>query len=89
MKTKLNALFQQSMQDGKSDKMAQGFAALLGPMFMDRIIEGTVHRSNYFLFSTTDITVEKQTKTVGIGILGNVFLSSTIDETIRKNLLAK
>ncbi|ARK09024.1 DUF4359 domain-containing protein [Fibrella sp. ES10-3-2-2] len=87
MKTKLNALLMQSMKKEKADQMAQGFAALLGPVFMDRLVEASVHRNNYFLFSTTDITLDKQTKTVGLGILGSVFLSSKIDETINKNLM--
>ena len=57
---------------------------MLGKSMINMIIDNAVTSSNYILFSTTEVTWEGNTKTVGIGILGNVFLSPEIDKALKK-----
>ena len=73
-----NAATNQFSQAGKSMGM------ILAKSMINMVIDNAVSSSNYILFSTTNVTWEGNTKTVGIGILWNVFLSSKIDEAIKK-----
>jgi len=73
-----NTATNQFSQAGKSMGM------ILAKSMINMIIDNSISSSNYLLFSTTNVTWEGQTKIVGIGILGNVFLSSKIDDAIKK-----
>jgi len=42
---------------------------------------------NYVLFSTTKITWEGETRIIGIGAFGNVFITKELDESLNKGLL--
>jgi hypothetical protein len=55
-------------------------------IFIDNMVDKTVTRDNWFLFSTTKITIDGDEKTIGFGILGYVYLSSKIDEALNEGL---
>lgn len=90
VKLKMNESYDHEMskEDNLSnDQFSQAgksMGIILGKSMINMIIDNAVTSSNYILFSTTDVTWEGKTKTVGIGVLGNVFLSSEIDKALKK-----
>lgn len=46
----------------------------LGLMMIQSALNTMVHRSNYVIFSLTDVSYQGETRTVGVGILGKVYL---------------
>jgi hypothetical protein len=62
------------------------FAFLVGNAaiaeFVDDIVRENVNRKNYLLFSLTSIEYKGDSKVVGVGVLGNVIISSQFDNTI-------
>ncbi|WP_264537296.1 DUF4359 domain-containing protein [Flavobacterium sp. N1736] len=73
-----NTATNQFSQAGKSMGM------ILAKSMINMVIDNAISSSNYILFSTTNVTWEGKTKIIGIGILGNVFLTSQIDDAIKK-----
>jgi len=88
VKVKLNEFYEKEMaNDNTSDQFSQAgnsMGMILAKSMINMVIDNSVSSSNYILFSTTNVTWEGKTKTVGFGILGNVFLSSKIDDAIKK-----
>jgi hypothetical protein len=88
VKVKLNEFYEKEMaNDNTSDQFSQAgnsMGMILAKSMINMVIDNSVSSSNYILFSTTNVTCEGKTKTVGLGILGNVFLSSKIDDAIKK-----
>jgi hypothetical protein len=90
VKLKMNEFYDQEMakeENSSNDQYSQAgksMGIILGRSLINTIIDNAVSSSNYILFSTTEVTWEGKTKTVGIGILGNVFLSSEIDKALKK-----
>ena len=56
----------------------------LASSMVNMMVENMISSSNYILFSTTNVTIEGKKKTIGIGFLGNVFLSRKIDEALKQ-----
>lgn len=46
----------------------------LGLMMVQGMINNMVYRDNYILFSTTKLTFQGETKTIGYGVLGKVYI---------------
>lgn len=84
VKTKLNEVFQKKMK-GQDSKFGVAFGSLMASSIINALVDNKVNRSNYFVFSTTTIATEKNTKTIGFGLFGNVFLSSKIDEALNND----
>ena len=86
VKTKFSVLMQERMKEqatSKESSFGAGLGALLGGFFIDKLIDTGVTRANYVLFSTTSFTFGKDAKTIGFGVLGNVFLSSKVDDALK------
>ncbi len=92
IKNKLISYMQKSMKenltetDNKWEQAGQALGIMLGGIIVDRVIENLVSTDNYVLFSTTKISWEGETKVIGIGVFGNVFVTSKLDETIERGL---
>lgn len=90
VKVKLNEFYEKEMakDDNTStnqfSQAGKSMGMILAKSMINMVIDNSISSSNYILFSTTDVTWEGKTKTVGIGVLGNVFLSSKIDDAIKK-----
>lgn len=59
------------------EKEENPFAALgaaMGSVMINSLVESIVSSQNYLVFSLTRITFEGESRTVGIGAFGNVFL---------------
>jgi citrate lyase synthetase len=50
----------------------------LGIMIVERFVDNAVKRNNFILFSFTKATYQGETKNIGFGILGKVYLSDKI-----------
>ncbi|MDW8850477.1 DUF4359 domain-containing protein [Flavobacterium sp. MMLR14_040] len=90
VKVKLNEFYEKEMakNDNTSpnqfSQAGKSMGMILAKSMINMVIDNSISSSNYILFSTTDVTWEGKTKTVGIGVLGNVFLTSNIDDAIKK-----
>lgn len=89
VKSKLKTAFKKKMSadllenNDNEDSFAMlgnGLGLMLGDTFIDNLTDGFISRENYVLFSLTKATYQEQEKTIGFGVLGNVFLSEKIDK---------
>jgi len=61
-----------------------GIGLLLGSSLIDKVIDGYIDSENFYLFSLTKINVDGDNKTIGLGILGKVFISDKLKENTSK-----
>lgn len=92
VKTKLKKAFKKKMnseltenQDDAFATLGNGLGLLLGDTFIDKLTDGFVSRKNYILFSLTNVEYNGEDKIIGLGILGNVFLSDEIETIFQKD----
>jgi hypothetical protein len=64
------------------EKAGAALGLVLGGALVDRISETTISRTNFLLFSTTEFTWNEETRTIGMGIFGNVFISDQLKNRI-------
>ncbi|MHC0447519.1 DUF4359 domain-containing protein [Flavobacterium sp. 3-218] len=90
VKLKMNELLEKEMDKEnvtQNDELSTAGGIMgnaLAKSMINMMVDNLISSSNYILFSTTNVTVEGKTKTIGFGILGNVFLSGKIDEALKK-----
>lgn len=91
VKSKLKRAFKKKIsseisenQDDAIKTLGNGLGLLLGDTFIDKLTDGIVNRENYLLFSLTNANYKGEQKTIGFGILGNVFLSDNIENIFQK-----
>ena len=90
LKVKLTDYLQKASEENmsESDDMMEKAGTSLGLMFGELIIEEITQEmvtiDNYVFFSTTKVILPDESKTIGFGILGNVFISSKLDELFKK-----
>ncbi|WP_312207928.1 DUF4359 domain-containing protein [Epilithonimonas hominis] len=96
VKSKLKVAFKKKMtkemlsdESNSLESVGNGLGILLGDTFIDKMTDGFVSRNNYFLFSTTNVEYKDQSKMIGLGILGNVFVSDKIDNIFDENNIDK
>ena len=58
----------------------ESLGMMLGTTLAEGLINNMVSRDNYLLFSLTKVTFDGESKIIGIGILGNVFLTGKVDD---------
>lgn len=92
VRNKITSYLQKTIQentDPKSQEEAAEFQALasfFGAKLADNLIDNMVSSDNYVLFSTTKITWEGETRKIGIGAFGNVYITNKIDEKLTERL---
>ncbi|MBL0738056.1 DUF4359 domain-containing protein [Flavobacterium sp. GN10] len=90
VKLKMNVFLEKEIDKENTtsnDEMSKAGGILgdaLAQSMVNILVDNIVSSSNYIVFSTTNVTIEGKNKTIGFGILGNVFLSSKIDEAIKQ-----
>jgi len=95
IKAKLNSYMQKSMSEGLSDtdneweQVGQALGIMLGGAMIDGIISNLVTTDNYVIFSTTKISWEGESKVIGVGAFGNVFLTRKLDEALNEGFLTE
>ncbi|MCW3086247.1 MAG: hypothetical protein JWP12_3613 [Bacteroidetes bacterium] len=61
-----------------------GLGSMIGGAIVEQLVNTCVSEDNYVLFSLTKITWNGETRIIGVGVFGNVFLTDKIDETLKK-----
>lgn len=86
VKLKMNAFLEKEMSKENDELSTAGglMGKALAKSMINMMVDNMVTSSNYILFSTTNVTYEGKTKTIGFGILGNIFLSGKIDEALKQ-----
>jgi uncharacterized membrane protein len=86
VKSTITALYQKKMVENKntSSNSFASFGNLLGSSLISVMVENGVSSESYFFFSITKMTYDGKEKSIGFGLLGNVFLSSKIEEAFDK-----
>jgi hypothetical protein len=90
LKAKLTAHLQRSADTNVEEAsvgLGQAFGVMLGSFVVDQVVNNLVSTGDYILFSTTRITWDGETRTIGIGAFGNVYLSGKVDEALNSGLL--
>ncbi|MCD0476696.1 DUF4359 domain-containing protein [Flavobacterium sp. EDS] len=91
VKSKIHEYLQNSLAndvneaDDKWSKASKLFGNLLGETMINNMVNTMITSNNYILFSTTNATSEGKTKTIGLGIFGNVFLSNKVNEAFKNS----
>jgi len=57
------------------EQARQTLTTMLGDPFIDTVVNDSVSSGNYMFFSTTKFSFEGETKIIGIGAFGNVFIA--------------
>ncbi len=94
VKSKLNLLMQGSLYEkiNKSDvtelesNLGSAIGSMLGSAFMDPFINMAITSDNYIICSITKLSWNGETKIIGFGFLGNVFLSREIDNSLKDEI---
>ena len=93
IKAKITTYIQKAIKPTTTDstneweQAGQAIGLMLGGVMVDQIINNLISTDNYLLFSTTKITWEGQTKTIGIGAFGNVYITKKLDEALDQGLM--
>lgn len=69
------------------ENIGAGLGLMIGENLIAKLVDGFVARDNYVLFSLTTATYKGQKKTIGFGIIENIFLTSKIDEAFNSDEL--
>ena len=83
VKSVINQVVQNSISENGSDMEKLGI--LFGSSLAEKLIENSVTRDNYILFSITKITWQGKSKSIGYGLFGNVFLSEKVNKAFNNN----
>lgn len=93
IKNKLITYMQKSIKKDQAEprdefeEAAQAIGITLGGMIAEKVLDNLVSTDNYVVFSTTKITWEGETRIIGIGAFGNVFITKKLDDSLNKGLL--
>jgi hypothetical protein len=79
LESKIKTYMQKSMK-GENNEFALLLGSLLGNAVVSIAIDKFVSTDNYILFSTTKLTWQGETKVIGFGAFGNVFISEKLNE---------
>ena len=58
----------------------------LGMSLIDKFIDNIISIDNYVIFSTTSIIADGNSKVIGYGLLGNVFIFGEVKEHFRNSM---
>jgi uncharacterized protein YacL len=82
LRAKLTSFMQKSMSESVSEsddewsKAGTALGLMFGGAIVDGIIANVVSTGNYLIFSTTKVTWDGNTRVIGIGAFGNVYITS-------------
>jgi len=95
LRAKFNSYMQKSMSERHTEsgneweQAGQALGMMLGGALIDGIISNLVTTDNYVIFSTTKMTWKGESKVIGVGVFGNVFLTNKIDKALNEGLLTE
>jgi hypothetical protein len=86
VKTVVNQKIQSSLYNKGADNFEM-VGSLLGGSLASKLIDDAITKDNYLLFSVTKITWDGESKSIGYGVFGNVFLSQKVHDAFSDNPL--
>ena len=95
LRAKLTSFMQKSMSRGVSvsneewDNSSNALGIMFGGLIVEGIIANVVSTENYLVFSTTKVTWDGDTKVIGFGAFGNVYITDKLDEALNEGLLTE
>ena len=87
LEDKIKTYMQKAMGNQDDDGLDSLFGNLLGNVIVSTLIDNFVSTDNYILFSTTKLTWQGETKIIGIGAFGNVFITKRLSDAMNDGLL--
>ncbi|MFB9076763.1 hypothetical protein ACFFLS_23890 [Flavobacterium procerum] len=84
VRLKMNTIFHEKSKKDDISQDENAVGSVIAQSMINMIVNNLVSSSNYILFSTTEVTFQGKTKTIGVGFLGNIFLSSKMDEALKE-----
>lgn len=92
VKNKVKMAFKKKMasemienESNSMQSLGKGLGLLFGDAVIDKMADGFISRDNYFLFSITKADYKGENKIIGLGLLGNVFISDEISKIFNKD----
>src|SRR5690606_37130232 len=84
IRNKFNTIMQKSFKEEKKgeNEVAQALGLMLGGALAGSLLDNLISTDNYLLFSTTKMMWEGETKVIGIGAFGNVFLLKDFEKVM-------
>lgn len=79
VKTVVNQKIQSSLSDNGANNF-EALGTLLGGSLAGKLIDDAVTKDNYLLFSITKINWDGESRSIGYGVFGNVFLSQKVHD---------
>jgi hypothetical protein len=92
IKTKMNEFLKveaNKLTKESTDSFAElgnSLGIIVGGSLVNVIVDETISVDNYHLFSLTKITYDGETKIIGIGVFGNIFLAPELNDVLKKGL---
>lgn len=90
VKAKFDAYLQKISREGMEQadntwkKAGQAMGMMVGSALIGYVVDNLVSTDNYVVFSVTKVSWEGESKIIGVGAFGNVFLSKKIDEVFEE-----
>jgi len=84
VKNKINFYMQKNLSETNGLEL---LGAMLGGAVVNVVINNLVSTDNYVLFSTTKINWRGESKVIGVGVFGNVYITSELVKAMEKGLL--
>ncbi len=71
--------------DNNYNNVSRSIGTALGGVIVEQLINSILSSDNYLVFSTTKVTWKGETKIIGFGAFGNVFLSDELEKTFEND----
>jgi len=84
LKSKLKTHLQEFME--RESFTTRSVGNLVGGVAVDQLVDRTVSVDDYYIFSTTNVTLNGKKQQIGIGVFGNIFYTKKMDEIINEEL---
>ncbi|NDV96295.1 DUF4359 domain-containing protein [Dysgonomonas sp. 521] len=87
-KEALKAKLQSHIEEltAKESLVKRSVGMLVGGAAIDQLVDKVVSVENYYVFSTTNVTLNRKKQMIGIGAFGNIFYTKKMDEVIDEEL---
>lgn len=86
MRQTLEEQMKERYPQGFSNKATVHLAGMFGDAILAQLLENSVHRQNWGLFSFTRFSLNGKLHRVGFGMFGRIWISSSFDDALRKEM---
>jgi hypothetical protein len=92
VKSKVIASMQKALHEDANAKqedavVGEALGLMIGGFLIDQFLESNLSVENYIFLSITKLTWQGESRTIGIGAFGNVFITPEFDKAINDGLL--